>query len=164
MIITHNAQYPPAPLSATRYYSNTPVLSSNAAVPAGCPLTYAMAVNRYDTQIFLPANWFPSRLPGFVMLEVSGYIAANDGTKTNSCGFFLRWGSAYSNTPPNGYDASAVVNLAPVDYSTWKPFKLVVRGTVPSNGTGMVTVNINSNNDGTGTNWWIAGMTLRKLQ
>ena len=164
MIITHNAQYPPNPFDSTRYFSNTPILSTNAAVPIGCPVTYAMAINTYDTQIDLPANWFPSRLPGFLMIEVSGYIAANDSTKTNNCGMFIRYGSAYSNTPPNGYDGSQAVNFAPADYGTWKPFKIVVKGTIPSNGTGMATVNINSSNTGTGTNWWVAGLSLRKLQ
>jgi hypothetical protein len=164
MIITHNAQYPPNPFDSTRYFSNTPVLSTNVAVPAGCPLTYAMALNRFDTQMLLPANWFPSRLPGFLMFEVSGYIAANDSTKTNLCQMFIRYGSVYSNSPPNGYDGSQAITFSPADYGTWRFFKVVVNGTIPSNGTGKATININSNNDGTGTNWWVAGLSIRKLQ
>lgn len=164
MIITHNAQYPPNPNSSTSYWSITTQASTNAGVPAGCPLPYATQISRFDFRIASLANWFPSRMPGFVMIEVSGYLAANDSTKTNNCGMFIRYGSAYSNTPPNGYDGSAAINFAPADYATWKPFRIVVRGTIPSNGTGMATVNINSNNDGTGTNWWVAGLSLRKLQ
>ena len=164
MIITHNEQFPPAPFGATRYFSNTPVLSTNAAVPAGCPLTYAMVLNRYDTQMFSIPGWFASRLPGFVMFEVSGYIAVNDSTKTNNCDFFIRYGTAYSNTAPNGYNTSGIVTLSPANYGTWKFFKFAVTGNIPSNGTGKVTININGNNDGTGTNWWVAGLQVRKLQ
>lgn len=164
MPITHNIQYPPAIDTSTTYWTSTPTLSSNAAVPTGCPYTYAVQIGRFDFRIYDPLKWFPSRLPGAVTFEISGYAAVNDNTKTNTCDIFIRYGSSYSNTTPNGYDASQVVRLSPANYGTWTFFKFAVNGTIPSNGTGMVTINMNGNNDGTGTNWWVAGLQLRKLQ
>lgn len=162
MIITHNLQYPPDPTGSTSYWSNGTQLSSNVGVPAGCPFTYATQVGTYDFRIASNSNWFPSRLPGFVLLEVSGYLIAKDSTQSNNMSMFIRYGTIYSNTAPNGYDGSQALAFAPSAYATWKPFKVAVTGTIPANGTGSVSVNMNANSPG--TEWWIAGLSIRKLQ
>jgi hypothetical protein len=131
-------------------------------VPAGCPLPYATQVDDYDFRIASGADWLPTRLPGFVLLQVSGYLVAKNSSQTNNLSMFLRYGSSYSNTPPNGYTGGSSLVFAPSDYATWRFFTAAVSGTIPANGTGLVTVNMNATSSG--TEWWVAGLSIRKIQ
>lgn len=162
MLITNNQQYPPNP-SSGQGWALSPIISSHAVVPAGCPEPYAIQCRPYDLVFSgggsFSANFYKARL-GFFMIEVQGWAIAVPGFSTN-LSIFARYGNTYTNTLPNGYIATNALTLSRANFSTWTRFKGVTYGNIPSNGTPNVSVNINAS---VNASWFIAGVSTRQLQ
>jgi hypothetical protein len=151
-------QYPPTPDTALGWAA-TRTISSNAAVPVGCPNSYAIKVPMYDMRFDPMSNFFSTRL-GSQGLIIEGYAIA-ESAASSMMDIFIRFGDTYSNTIPNGYNASGIVRLDKTNYTTWKYFRAYVGGTIPSNGTPKVSINMNS---APSQGWWVSGLTVRQVQ